>query len=119
MVINKNTTVDLLRKANTQVEAYGVDADEYATYARRVPASLVPGSASSRDVPSSRDGQSGERATNYAVLQQDQFALDYKDRVRDNRDGRVWEVLTTTPMNWVGGLNYQRARLRLVEGTVD
>jgi hypothetical protein len=119
MVILKNTTVDVLRRADTQVEAYGTDADEFETVARRVPASLVPGSASSRDVPSARDGRSGERATNYAVLQQNQVTVNYKDRVKDNNDGRIWEVLTTTPMVWVAGLSYQRARLRLVEGVVD
>jgi hypothetical protein len=118
-VILKNTTIDVLRKVDTQVEAYGVAADTFDTIARRVPAALVPGSASSRDVPSARDGQSGERATNYAVLQQNEIVLTYKDRVLDNSDGRVWEVLTTTVMNWVPGLNYMRARLRLVEGVVD
>jgi hypothetical protein len=122
MVILPNTRVSVLRKAEMEVEAYQETADAgYAVVVHRVRASLIPGGGSSKVAEgAAADGRSGQQVRNYAVLQIDTVPLSYKDRIRDERDGRVWEVQTVAPMVWIAtSLGYQRARLRLVEGEAD
>ena len=122
MVILPNTTVSVLRKADMEVEAYQANADAgYSVVAQRRAASLVPGGGSSKVAEgAAADGQSGQQVRNYAVLQLDTaVVVNYKDRIKDESDGRVWEVQTVATMRWLEGFNYQRARLRLVEGEAD
>lgn len=121
MVILTNTKVSVLRKAQMEVEAYQENADAgYDVVVRQVAASLVPGGGSSKVAEgAAADGRSGQQVRNYAVLQIDTVTLGYKDRVKDESDGRIWEVQTVARMTWLAGLGYQRARLRLVEGEAD